>query len=115
MTDIGREDLEWERPGDGKDLEATPAACRPWNERGLKNFAGYQDLAVNETAPASPNPHSPDARQSKTKAECWLTDAAGNGRWNRAGISQCRVRSGVAPSQPGLPAFFKIQVKGETT
>jgi hypothetical protein len=49
MTGIGRErlgvkDLEWERPGvgkiwSGKDLEATPATCRPWNEPGLKNFA----------------------------------------------------------------------------
>jgi hypothetical protein len=67
-----------------KDLEATLAACRPWNERGLKNFAGYQDLAVNETAPASPNPHSPDARQSKTKAKRRLTDAAGTA----AGIGQ---------------------------
>src|SRR6266851_8083481 len=77
--------------GVGKDLEATLATCRPWNEPGLKNFAklptqSYQDLAVNETAPDSPNPLVPDARQSKTKAKRWLTDAAGNGRWNRAGI-----------------------------
>jgi hypothetical protein len=39
---------------------------------------------VNETAPDSPNPLVPDARQSKTKAERWFTDAAGTA----AGIGQ---------------------------
>jgi hypothetical protein len=41
-------------------------------------------LAVNETAPDSPNPPVPDARQSKTKAKRRLTDAAGTA----AGIGQ---------------------------
>jgi hypothetical protein len=35
-------------------------------ERGLKLCQGYQHLPVNEIAPDSPNPRSPDARQSKT-------------------------------------------------
>jgi hypothetical protein len=55
MTDIGRErlgvgktwsgkDLGVARLRDGKDLEATPATCRPWNEPGLTNFAKLPTL-----------------------------------------------------------------------
>jgi hypothetical protein len=46
----GGKGLRWGKTlGVGKDLEATLAACRPWNERGLKNFAkratqNYQHL-----------------------------------------------------------------------
>jgi hypothetical protein len=38
----------------------------PQGKCGLKG-AGYQHFAMNETAPDSPNPRMPDARQSKTK------------------------------------------------
>jgi len=34
----GGKGLRWRKLGK-EDLEATLAACRPWNERGLKNFA----------------------------------------------------------------------------
>jgi hypothetical protein len=69
---------------------------------------------VNETAPASPDPLVPDARQSKTKAKRWLTDAAGTA----AGIGQ---ESAIVASDPASRSrnrdchFFKIPVKGETT
>jgi hypothetical protein len=71
-------------------------------------------LAVNKTAPDSPNPHSPDARQSKTKAKRWLTDAAGTA----AGIGQQSAMSRQIRRHAfatGIACFFKIQVKGETT
>jgi hypothetical protein len=71
-------------------------------------------LAVNETAPASPNPHSLDAGQSKTKAERRLTDAAGTA----AGIGQESTMSRQIRRRAlatGIACFFKIQVKGETT
>jgi hypothetical protein len=74
----------------------------------------YQDLAVNEIAPDSPNQHSPDARQSKTKAECWLTDAAGTaaGIGQESGMSrQIRQR---APATK-IAAFFKYPSKEKTT
>jgi hypothetical protein len=36
------------------------------DERGLTLWKSYQHFAVSGIAPDSPNPHAPDARQSKT-------------------------------------------------
>jgi hypothetical protein len=65
------------------DIEHQEAMARPLtslNEYGLKTARSYQHppiKQIKQTAPDSPNPAAPDARQSKTSSARRLTDTAG--------------------------------------